>query len=138
MTYLLDTSMVSELSKPEANRGALDWFESQNDDDLYISVLTMGEIAREVAGLPDGERKAVLEDWWNGVQREFGPRLLPVDPEVARRWGRMAADRRESGQTLGVVDGLLAATAFRHGYALVTRNATAFTGLGVIVLNPWR
>ncbi len=79
-----------------------------------------------------------MEDWLQAdVRFWFGERILPVTEAIATRWGHLAAEARQQGTTLPVVDGLIAATALHHGLTLVTRNTKDFPAPGVKILNPW-
>ena len=105
---------------------------------MYLSVLTLGEIRKGVASLPDGNRRRLLEIWIQSTLRPwFANRILPVTEEIVDRWGILAAEAKNRGAALPVVDGLLAATALEHDLTLLTRNVRDFAGTGVTVLNPW-
>lgn len=133
MTFLLDTNVVSEVRKRRADSAVKDWFNQQDPDRLFISVLTVGEIREGVERLRarDPVRAQALALWLDDLGLLYGDRILPVDQMVANEWGRLRALR-----TLPVVDALIAATARVHGLTLVTRNERDFRGLNVPVLNP--
>jgi predicted nucleic acid-binding protein len=136
--FLLDTNVISELvrSRPEAN--VSQWVESTDETLLYLSVLTLGEIRKGIAGLPQAKRRAKLETWLSkGLRSRFAGRILPIDADVADRWGRVTAQARSNDVQLPVIDGLLAATALEHNLTFVTRNTRDVAGVGVLVLNPW-
>lgn len=133
--FLLDTNVISELtrSRPEPKVGR--WVESTDDKLLYLSVLTMGEIRKGIAATPQPARRVGLETWLETVLRPwFVGRILPVDEVVADRWGLLAG---AAGRPLPVIDGLLAATALCHDLTLVTRNTRDLAGLPVGLFNPW-
>lgn len=135
MTYLLDTNVISELSRRKPAVTVVDWFQNAPYQSLHLSVLTAGELRSGVERLPDGSRKEQLRQWLEqDVPTWFGERLLPVSDEVADRWGRLVAESRRS---LPAIDSLLAATALQHGLRLVTRNLTDFRFAGLSVINPW-
>ena len=105
---------------------------------LNLSVLTLGEIRKGLAGLAQGKRRTRLESWLEvELQTRFAGRILPVDTAIADRWGVIAAEAKRRGKALSVIDGLLAATALHHNLTVVSRNASDFTGVQVQVLNPW-
>jgi predicted nucleic acid-binding protein len=134
-SYLLDTNVASELRKgPRANAGVLSWFESVDDDELFLSVLVTGEIRKgvEQARSHDSAKAQALEQWLAGLERHYGDRMLPVTPAIADRWGRLSALR-----PISTVDCLLAATALVHDLTLVTRNVADVAGTGVTSLNPF-
>ncbi len=136
MSYLVDTNIVSELRKgPRANAGVVGWFSEVADADVFLSVLTVGELRRGVESVErrDPDTARVLNRWLRGLVDGFSERLLPVDKAVAEEWGRMNA-----GQSLPVIDALLAATAKIHGLTLVTRNTKDVARTGIHCLNPFR
>lgn len=139
MRFLIDTMVVSEPAKPVPNAHVIDWLNFHVAPDLAISVLTLGEIARGVARMAGGRRKATLEQWLaTELPAQFEDRILPIDAEVARVWGKLTAEGDRSGRPLPVVDGLLLATAKAHDLTVVTRNIDDFSERGVSVLNPFR
>jgi len=137
--FLLDTSCISELVRPKPEPRVLEWMEAADERLLHLSVLTLGEIRRGVAGLVQGKRRTHLETWLEiDLQSRFAGRIVPVDAAVADRWGLIAAGTARRGKALSVVDGLLAATALHHNLTIVSRNTRDFTDTQVQVLNPWQ
>lgn len=133
--YLLDTNIVSELRRRDrTNVGVLSWFNSVDDNDLFLSVMTLGEIRKGIEQLRrrDATQAVVLEQWLNTLETTFAARLLAVDSDTADQWGKLQAIR-----PVPIVDALLAATCLRDTLTLVTRNDTDFDGLGISVLNPF-
>ena len=133
--YLLDTNVVSELRK----RGRCDenvaaWYTGVSDDDLFLSVLTLGELRKgiELVRDRDPQQAEVLENWLSYLQQNYEGRILFIGAEIADAWGQMHRIRN-----IPVVDGLLAATAKVHGLTLVTRNIQHVEGLGANLLNPF-
>ena len=136
--FLLDTNIISELIKPNPEPNVKEWIENIDESLLYLSVLTLGEIRRGIATLPQSRRRATLEAWLEKELRaRFEERVLDVDEEVADRWGLLTAAARNNGIGLPVIDGLLAATALEHNLTLVTRDIGEIPLLGVAVFNPW-
>jgi len=136
--FLLDANCVSELVRVKPEPRVLEWMEVADESLLYLSVLTLGEIRKGLAALPQGRRRARLEAWLEvDLRGRFSGRILPVDAAVADRWGLLAAQARRNGATLPIVDGLLAATALHHNLTIVSRNASDFAAAQVPVLNPW-
>jgi predicted nucleic acid-binding protein len=116
----------------------LQWIEAADEGLLYLSVLTLGEIRKGVAGLAQGKKRTRLETWLEvDLQTRFLGRVLPIDVAVANRWGLLAAQARTKGVSLPVIDGLLAATAIRYDLTVVSRNSSDFAGVQVPVVNPW-
>ena len=135
MSYLIDTNVLSELRRKAPDPRVLQWFSHRRAGALYLSVLTLGEIRMGIEALPDLARRLVLLDWLEtDLPAFFAGRILPIDVAVADRWGRLVA---HAGRSLPAIDSLLAATASRHGYTLVTRNLRDVHGLDVPVINPW-
>ena len=134
MSFLLDTNVLAELRKPRPHPSVAAWYEGVGDEELFLSVLVVGEIQQGVTRLrrKDPRQAAVYEAWLGKLRREFADRVLPVSQDVALAWGRLAA-----GDPLPVVDGLLAATALVHGLTVATRNVADFEPTGVALLNPF-
>ena len=136
--FLLDTNIISELVKPKPEANVTEWVENTDESLLYLSVLTLGEIRRGIASLPQSRRRATLGAWLDkDLRARFERRILVIDQEVADRWGLLTAAARNSGIVLPVIDGLLAATALEHNLTLVTRDTGQIPSMGVAVFNPW-
>ena len=136
--FLLDTNCISELVRPKPEPRVLEWMEAADEGLLYLSVLTLGEIRKGLAGLAQGKRRTHLETWLEvELQSRFSGRILPIDAAVAGRWGLLASEAKRKGKALPVIDGLLAATALHNNLTVVSRNASDFTNTQVPVLNPW-
>lgn len=132
--FLLDTNIVSEFTKPQPFLPVFEWLKNTNEELLFLSVLTLGEIRKGIDRLDNPARRIALESWLEGDLRvRFAGRILPVDEPVADRWGRIAAQ----GRTLAIVDGLLAATALHYNLTMVTRNAKDMISTGCAAFNPW-
>lgn len=135
MSYLIDTNVISELTRPKPARSVETWFDEVADEALHLSVLTLGELRRGVERLPASKRKEKLRYWLeHELPAWFEERLLPVDAAVADTWGRLQAS---ADRTLPAVDTLLAATALHHHLRLVTRNTADFQVAGLETINPW-
>ena len=136
--FLLDTNVISELARPRPDLKVVSWIEAVEEDRLFLSVLTLGEIRKGIAGLTDASRRAAIENWLEkAVRPRFAGRILSVDEAVAERWGIVSAAASRAGAPVPAIDGLLAASALHHDLTLVTRNAPDVAGAGVPVLNPW-
>lgn len=137
--FLLDTNCVSELVSPKPEPRVLEWMDAVDEGLLYLSVLTLGEIRKGVAGLAQGKRRTHLETWLEvDLQARFSNRIVPVDSAIADRWGLLASEAKRKGKGLPIIDGLLAATALHHNLTVVSRNAWDFANTPVQVLNPWQ
>jgi len=136
--FLLDTNCISELVRPKPELRVLEWMEAADEALLYLSVLTVGEIRKGVAGLTQGKKRTRLEAWLEvDLQGRFSGRIVPIDAAIADRWGLLAAEGKRKGKALPIVDGLLAATALHYNLTVVSRNASNFAFTQVPVLNPW-
>ncbi|MDQ0373003.1 type II toxin-antitoxin system VapC family toxin [Cellulomonas humilata] len=137
MSFLLDTNVLSELRKPDADRRVVAWVDSRPSAELYVSAMTLYEIELGILARErrDPTQGAPLRAWFIGkVLPQFAERTLPVDGAVAvRAAGLSDPDRRPH------TDGLIAATALVHSMAIVTRNVRDFAGIpGLAVANPWQ
>lgn len=132
--FLLDTVIVSEARKARPNAGVVRWLSKQPEDQLYLSVVTLGEIERgiEKRRKADPEFAAALAEWLERLTRLYADRILPVTPGIALRWGRLSAQLGHEGADL-----LIAATALAHGLTVVTRNVGDFEPTGVRLINPF-
>ncbi len=135
MSYLLDTNVISELRKGErADSNVTAWFAELADEEIFFSVLTIGEIRRGIESVRrrDPDSAAALDRWLALLSESHGDRVLPIDRAITEEWGRMNVP-----DPLPVVDGLLAATARVLGLTLVTRNVADVKGIGVELLDPF-
>ena len=138
MRYLLDTNVLSEPLARDPEPQVVEWLRSRNPLELYLSVISIGEIERGVLELPQGTKRASLATWARtDLPRQFAGRMHDVTLSVSMRWGSLIAESRRRGRTVPLVDGLLLATAVEHGLTLVTRNVSHCVDRGVPVLDPW-
>jgi predicted nucleic acid-binding protein len=136
--FLLDTNCISELVRPKPEPRVMEWMEAADEALLYLSVLTVGEIRKGLAGLPQGKRRTHMEAWLAvELQARFAGRIVPINEAIADRWGLIAAEAKRRGKALSVIDGLLAATALHHNLTVVSRNTSDFANTPAAVLNPW-
>lgn len=139
MSYLLDTNVVSELVAARPDPNVTDWLDGAEPDQVFLSVITVGELKGGIDKLPDSKRRRQLSNWLNGdLLIRFGERVLPIDVPVALTWGTILAQTRASGTPIPAIDSLLAATAVVHGLTLVTRNVRDFEAAGIPLLDPWQ
>jgi toxin FitB len=136
--FLLDTNVISELVKPKAAPKVTTWIDATDEELLFLSVLTLGEIRKGVALLPRSPRRTTLEAWLSkDLPLRFSGRILNIDQKVADRWGHLSALTSAKGGNVAVIDGLLAASAMHHNLILVTRNPKDVAATGVSLFNPW-
>lgn len=135
MGFLIDTNVLSELRKGlRADRGVQQWFSHVNDEEMFISVLTLGEIRRGIENIRrrDPVSSQRLQFWLTGLHTTFAGHILPITPMIADRWGYLGVPN-----PIPVIDGLLAATAIEHSLILVTRNVNDIKQTGVAWFNPF-
>ena len=138
MRYLLDTCVVSELVKPRPEPKVVRWIDAIEEGKLFLSVLTLGELEKGIAKLPDSPRRNLAREWLEqDLNERFARRILSVDGAVAVVWGRMQGEAESVGTKLPVIDSLLAATAQVHHLTLASRNVADFERCGAAVFNPW-
>lgn len=134
MSYLLDTNVVSEVRRHRAEPQVVAWLGSVPSDELFLSVLVLGEVRRGIERLRnrDPSQAAVFEGWLRELRQRFDDRIIPIDGEIAEEWGRITA-----AAAVPVEDALMAATAKVYGLVLVTRNVADVAHAGVPLFNPW-
>jgi predicted nucleic acid-binding protein len=137
MSYLIDTCVISELRK-EIPVNVVEWFASKNEDSFLISAVTIAELMDGIERLKPSKKKRDLEGWFFGeVIDRFEGKILPIDANVAKTWGRLNANLRQKGIQMGVQDLYIAATAEVHALAILTTNIKHFKDLDLPVINPW-
>jgi predicted nucleic acid-binding protein len=137
--YLLDTNVISELTRPTPEPRVTQWLDSIDESLLYLSVLTLGEIRKGLRTMSPGQRRTRLELWLGTeLSTRFAGRLLSIDAAVADYWGQIAGDAQRQGTPVPVIDGLLAATAMHHHLTMVTRNVQDYLlHHHIQAFNPW-
>lgn len=136
--YLLDTCVLSEFVKPKPERKVIDWLNSVDAEAVFLSAVTIGEIQFGISSRPPSNRRTELEVWLNeALSQQFGGRILALDADTFVEWGKMTAEQEQNGETQGVMDSLITATALKHKMVLVTRNVGDFKVFGLSVFNPW-
>jgi toxin FitB len=137
LKYLLDTCFVSELTKPEPNRGVTEWLQTAKVEDLYLSVISIGEIKKGIHKLPISKKKQTLLLWAETLLTDYQERILGLDLAVMENWSVMIANAEKSGQPVASMDSLIAATAYTHHLTLLTRNESDFVACDIALINPW-
>jgi len=136
VNYLADTNIVSEPMKPKPNAQVLAWLKVHGKE-LYVSSITIAEIKKGIERLPTGRKRTAFELWFAEFCRNTGKRILSFNANTAHVYGQLTAKWERNGVTVPDLDGLIAATAHRHGLTLVTRNVSDFQKTGVRVINPF-
>ena len=137
MRVLLDTNVLSELRRSVGDPSVRAAVSAIADENLFVSVLTIGEITKGLTLLEPGKKRAALQKWVQGIEQGYADRVLSVDLEICTIWGKLTANARKRGITVPAVDGLIAATAQRHGLHLMTRNIGDYEETGTMLINPW-
>lgn len=138
MKALLDTCVVSELRLTNPNPTVLQSVSRFPQEDVFLSVITMGEIQKGISLLPEGRKRRDLDLWFAGLQTRFVGQILSIDLETSVIWGQLSASTRLGRQPILAADLLIAASAIRYGLQLMTRNTRHFETSGALVVNPWR
>jgi toxin FitB len=137
--FLLDTNIISNVTKPAPSAQLIAWMSEQDDNSLFISALTVAEIKRGILELPRGRRRRDLADWFigaEGPQRLFAGRVLAFDDKSGLIWARLMAEGTAQGRPRSALDMIIAAVAELHDCTVATDNERDFTGLDFI--NPMR
>ncbi|EDN70604.1 plasmid stability-like protein [Beggiatoa sp. PS] len=138
MSWLLDTCVLSEYVKKQPELQVIDWLDAQDEQSLFISVISLGEIEKGIIKLQRSDlvRSQKLMAWLNKVEQRFAGRILPIDRQVIRAWANLSGTAEADGYKLPVMDALLMAVAQCHGLTIVTRNIQDFKKFPHIY-NPW-
>ncbi len=134
---LLDTNVVSEAIKPEPHPSVLAWLDAQAAETLFLSSITVAELLFGIGTLPDGRRKDMLAARIDDLLDQFVGLVLPFDTVVARRYADLAVAARAQGKGFPTPDGYIAAIAAAHGFAVASRDTSAFNAAGLTVVDPW-
>ncbi|MCD6224137.1 MAG: type II toxin-antitoxin system VapC family toxin [Deltaproteobacteria bacterium] len=138
MNFLLDTCVISELTKTQQNKNVIDWVSSCTEDSLFLSSLTIGEIQEGISRLPVSQKKSTLQNWLDKkLFVRFDRRILSIDSMVAQKFGEILSTSEKNGYRLPAIDSLIAATAIVNNLTLVTRNTRNMVHSGVSLYNPW-
>jgi toxin FitB len=134
---LLDTCVLSELHRPQPHPDVRRAVKQAASEDMFISVISAGEIAKGIALLRESSKKRALSDWLHALERDYTDRVLAIDLEISHLWGELTAAAQKTGKVIPAADGLIAATARRHGLHVMTRNTEHFEAARVALVNPW-
>ena len=138
MKWLLDTCVISELVARRPNKGVVDWVDSIEPESLYLSVITIGEIAKGIQKLPESKRKRELRQWLEeDLLIRFDGRILVLGVDVLLALGRLTGTLENKGKTMPAIDSLVAAVAMQWGLTIVTRNVSDYDHSGIPTFNPW-
>jgi len=134
---ILDTNVVSELSKPTGDARVLEWLNSQPERNLFLTAITLAEILEGVSLLPDGKRKQMLRVTINEAVARFVNPVLPFGRQAAEVYATLVVRAKAKNYTLPIADAQIAAIAASQGFTVATRDVAPFRAAGVAVINPW-
>lgn len=134
MIYLVDANVLSEPTKQSADSRVVAWLEA-NESDLIVDSIIIGELRIGILALPRGRKRDRLEQWYETVVETI--ECLPWDATVSRRWAALVVELKRKGQTVSLLDGMIAATALQHDLTVATRNIHDFKRTGVKTFNPF-
>lgn len=138
MKLLLDTNVLSEVTRPQPAPSVLEWLDALDEDQTFISVISLAEIRRGIALLDKGRRRDALAQWLaEDLPQRFDRRVIPVDQPVALAWGDLMGAAKRSGRGMSSMDRLIAATASAYDLTLATRNIGDFQGWSIKLQDPW-
>jgi len=138
LNYLFDTNVLSELTAKNPDANVVVWVESIDQENIFLSVVAIGELKKGIEKLPGSRKKKDLISWLeNDLLIRFRERIIPLDLPVMLVWGTMVAELEKAGTPLPAIDSLLAASASQRGLTLVTRNTKDFEPAGIPLINPW-
>ena len=136
--FAIDTNVASELMRPEPTPAVAAWIASRDAQEMYLTAVSEAELRYGVAIMPVGKRRNALEAaMTRWLDLGFRERVLPFDSAAAQAYAAVAAERRQTGRTIGEADCQIAAICRSRGAVLVTRNVRDFEGVGVEVIDPW-
>ncbi|MEO1018563.1 MAG: type II toxin-antitoxin system VapC family toxin [Pseudomonadota bacterium] len=138
MSFLLDTNVVSEWTKPQPNPRVIGWLSEVDEDSVFLSAISLAELRRGIERLTLGRKRRRLDTWLTEeLVPRFSGRVLAVDAIVADAWSKVVADQQSAGRSITIMDAFIAATASVHGLALVTRDVKDFELVVERLINPW-
>lgn len=138
MKALLDTCVISELVSKRPDSNVVSFVDNLDPDDVFLSVITIGEIIKGIEKLPDSRRKIDLRAWLqDDLLARFHGNIIPLDINSMSEWGRLIARLETAGKSMPAIDSLIAATVLANKITLITRNVSDFEAAGIDVVNPW-
>lgn len=134
MRYLVDTNVLSELTRPSPNPGVVAWLR-EHEQDLVVSSLVLGELQYGILSLPAGAKRKRLKSWFERGVARFP--VLDFDAGTASAWAELLVRLRRTGRPMPIKDSLVAAVALQHRLVVTTRNGADFRNAGVRLLDPF-
>ncbi len=139
MNYLLDTCILSEYVKKKPNFQVIQWLDEQNEDSLFISILTIAELKKGIIKIKKSQasRYQKLNNWLLKIEKRFSDRILPLNKNILDTWATICGESEAIGKKLPIMDSLIASTATQHNLIIVTRNIDDFKFSSNQLFNPW-
>ncbi|TXH70773.1 MAG: type II toxin-antitoxin system VapC family toxin [Thiothrix sp.] len=138
MNYLLDTCVISEVIKREPNKNVIAWLQAQDEANLFLSILTFGEIQKGIQKHSDPTRRKKLTIWLeDDLKKRFDNRILPIDLKVVTNWGSIQGAAELIGKPMATIDGLIAVSGLTYNCIVVTRNIADMEQSRAALFNPW-
>jgi len=138
MKLLFDTCVISEFTARQPNPKVVEFLDALDPDDVFLSVITIGEIIKGIEKLPDSRRKTDLRNWLqDDLLARFNGKILPLDTDTIIEWGVLTAQAESAGKPMPAIDALIAATVKANQLTLVTRNVSNFEAAEINLVNPW-
>jgi toxin FitB len=138
MKWLLDTCVISGLVSKQPHNAVIEWIDSIEAENLYLSVITIGEIAKGIEKLPQSKRKRELHRWLTeDLLLRFDGRILVLDVDVLLVWGQLTGSLESKGKKMSAIDSLVAATARHWNLTIATRNVADYSHSEIPIFNPW-
>lgn len=138
MNYILDTCVISELIKKDPDKKVIKWISNIDENALFITSITVGEIVKGIERLKEGKRKNDLIGWINiDLKERFKNRIIAFDTESATVWGKVQATTELKGKPLPAIDGIIASIGIANKMVIATRNISDMKESGAVLYNPW-
>lgn len=137
MNFLLDTCFIFELIKKKPNPGVINWVTDKDESNLYLSVLTLGEIKKGISKLSESKKKSELTDWLYELEKRFEGRIIPLSLEIALLWGKIQGELEVEGKPMPSLDALIACSAIVKNLIVVTHNGKDMERSKVEIIDPW-
>jgi toxin FitB len=137
MKALLDTCIISDIYRAHKREALQLVLKSIGEENCFVSVITIGEIANGIHLLEEGKRKKDLVYWIERLEKQYSDRVIPIDAAVAKTWGELTAKCKRAGKIISAADGLIAASAICHGFHVMTENVKDFEPTGALIINPY-
>ncbi|MEZ5535452.1 MAG: type II toxin-antitoxin system VapC family toxin [Thiolinea sp.] len=138
MNYLLDTCVISEVIKKKPNKNVIAWLQAQDEANLFLSILTFGEIQKGIQKDPDQTRKKKLKIWLEeDLKKRFDNRIIPIDLKVVTNWGSIQGTAELTGRSMATIDGLIAVSGLTYNCIVATRNISDMEQSTAELFNPW-